>query len=1436
MILGIIPTQIAFAEDAAEPVTVYITVNDKGIIATDRNGNIMADKVVVAKDTDEDGKVTYLEAAKAAHKAYMSENDFFAAVGDGYTSVTKLWGISTYNCLFMNNSDLVNDMSQYIISDGDSLVFSINKDGYYYADWYSHFDISEKKVAVQESVELTLKGRLGMAYLPEDMDFVPLSGISVGEWKNGKFLPFENKKTDEDGKVTISFDKPGVYYITADGTVSDEVYSYIEQRNVTVDCPIIAPVCKVIVDENSIPKFENLQFMSSAIKDYDKVYSYSYDTYNYSFEFKNATTKNLTVQATTVYDTQKYTAIAEYTDANGTEQSIKINSGKITSLTDIPFEETNIKITISDNEDAGKKSVYSFKLTRPRDTKKTIKGITLIPDARELLKTKYRGFAEGTMFKLDEDGEYKLKTDGISYDTGVSSSHNSYKTILFGNTRKFALRAETGSAYAHIRYSTDKTNWTELPQGGGNTKFFDIANDESSLAITFQIADDASYLSNKADGKSGYENAQECGLIVEKTTQTPNSAEIKTAEVSVGDWYPTTIRNDIYSYVIAVTKATTESVLTFTVSEGATVKVGSAQQTATNGNYELKLKTSKQTVTVTSADGAIVNTYDFAMKKKSVGYPDKITDYLCINSQYTNGVNTGGNATTPWNSLAGTLTSLGNFGGYITYYYDEPITDNPNNKYGIDFYVYGNSNIDNTTGSGIGFFEPAQAWVSEDGKNWYALAGSAHYDDGVDWDYSVTYTKTPKGKTAWTDNHGNSNDGSSYSGQYPFASIYSMNNLSKSDTMTLSGIALPSSNGKIAVVGEAAYAYPVKWGYADCFENGQKGLDVNPYLDNSDFALKSNGFDLQWAVDKNGNPVNVDGKEFHYVKLVTASNIWTATAINEKSSEISGMLKTTPQEEAVGKTTAPKSIKITDGAETKIVKFEENKQIYSVNVGDMKYVSVSVDGASEDDNIYVNNTRIAYNSSADGFKVTAEKGEKLVRVVVQNGDKEPYICLLKMTGTATESSELIEGVKLDVSGSVRPVATTDGTNYSDSVGYRISSVGIHPVADSDVTVTINGEALLDEYTLNTGDNIFEIKGKKGDVEHTVTLKVTKASAPASNGKITVYFTLLGDEEHGDDGNVHTYRKGGLQTWISRTPISVDSPATVLDVLEKALDGKYSYTNAGGNYISEINGLSEFSNGNLSGWMYSKNGSHKTVGIAEESVKNGDSIIFHYTDDYTKEEGAQDFSGGINYSSSKKDDKKEETKNPEEENKTEIVCPFADVEKHWAYDAIMYVFEKELMKGVDEENFEPDEYMTRAMLVTVLYRMDGENIIEEKSGFSDVSEEMWYYDAVNWASENGIVAGVGEGIFAPDENVTREQMAVILHRYAKYKGYDVEKNCNLTKYSDNSDISEWAVDAFVWAVASGLINGTGEELTEPQALATRAQVATIIMRFGEMAAE
>ena len=177
-------------------------------------------------------------------------------------------------------------------------------------------------------------------------------------------------------------------------------------------------------------------------------------------------------------------------------------------------------------------------------------------------------------------------------------------------------------------------------------------------------------------------------------------------------------------------------------------------------------------------------------------------------------------------------------------------------------------------------------------------------------------------------------------------------------------------------------------------------------------------------------------------------------------------------------------------------------------------------------------------------------------------------------------------------------------------------------------------------------------------------------------------------------------------------------------------------------------------------------------------------------------------------------------------------PFTDVtENDWFYDAVAYAYEQELMNGTSETAFEPNLTTTRGMIVTILYRLEGEPVVAGGRPFADIAGG-YYEFAVAWAASNQIVTGYDENTFGPDDTITREQMAAILYRYAGYKGYDVTATTDLSAYTDAGDISDWAQAAINWANAAELITGVTSTTLEPAGSATRAQAAAILMRFCE----
>lgn len=176
-------------------------------------------------------------------------------------------------------------------------------------------------------------------------------------------------------------------------------------------------------------------------------------------------------------------------------------------------------------------------------------------------------------------------------------------------------------------------------------------------------------------------------------------------------------------------------------------------------------------------------------------------------------------------------------------------------------------------------------------------------------------------------------------------------------------------------------------------------------------------------------------------------------------------------------------------------------------------------------------------------------------------------------------------------------------------------------------------------------------------------------------------------------------------------------------------------------------------------------------------------------------------------------------------------PFRDVSKRdWYYDDVVYVYRKGYMDGMSSTRFGGELNTTRGQIVTILWRLTGEPRATKRNPFTDVSSSQYYYDAISWAYDAGVVDGFDARTFKPDQNVTREQLAAILYRYAKYMNLSTSGSAYLAKYKDADKIANWAYDAMAWANYRGLINGTSATRIDPKGYATRAQIAAILHRF------
>ena len=187
---------------------------------------------------------------------------------------------------------------------------------------------------------------------------------------------------------------------------------------------------------------------------------------------------------------------------------------------------------------------------------------------------------------------------------------------------------------------------------------------------------------------------------------------------------------------------------------------------------------------------------------------------------------------------------------------------------------------------------------------------------------------------------------------------------------------------------------------------------------------------------------------------------------------------------------------------------------------------------------------------------------------------------------------------------------------------------------------------------------------------------------------------------------------------------------------------------------------------------------------------------------------------------------------------EPTWPFTDVTEgdDWFYDAVAYVYENGIMAGTGETTFEPYMELDRAMAAQLFYNLEGKPAVTGDSTFTDVTSGHWAVDAITWAAQNDIVAGIGGGLYDPDSNVTREQFAVMLYKYARFKGYDLTATGDLTQFPDAGSISSWAETALSWANGKGLINGHENGTIDPKGSTIRAQAASIMANFDQNVAK
>ena len=760
---------------------------------------------------------------------------------------------------------------------------------------------------------------------------------------------------------------------------------------------------------------------------------------------------NTNVKLCSIFDDQKVKMELKH----GTD-TVNMESGKALE-TKLEVGENKIVVKAFSGDGKGEESTYNFTIVRGYPNSDMLSMIDVTPLDREISSAKYNNIAEC----------------GLSPQ--FYSSQTDYKVFVFNDITKVKVKAKAKDKDSvHISYSVDGGNTWNERVGNITTGEINIPQ-VNSVEVLMRCVSDAAYRKIKKENPDAdpFENASKTYKVtinrIDVEPKTVGLANIKKIDLGEGltwcspEWAPGYPQS-----AVIVGHDTEKSKVTYHVK--GDVKFYKTQVKEENlltpsgkdeeGNdiytldYDTPLQeqgsiTTRNIILVTrQGDDTVtgefrLNFYKVGTTKGTLkGVHDSIVEYMCPGSQYTSGGNQGWGTygifpekvnmgTGNWYSCI----SLGNFGGYMTLKYDKAITDDPKHPYGIDFTIFGNSN------GGAGFSEPGNVLVSEDGEKWYSLAGSDHYDSTTMWDYSVTYKKNPDSKVAdYEDNLGNKDTlGVGFGGTFysmPDKKWYPLYDWKEGEdkAITFTGTRVfGSSVTEDKGLENGGMGLLPAFGYVDTHSNGKTvagtGEDVNlydvpvgnPYVEKYDGY--GDGFDLKWAVDKDGNPVDSSKLKIHYVKVQTASFI-NGGAIGEKSTEISCISRTS-EEENFGKTEDPQ---ITVAG--KKVNISEDKDVYNVVIDSDESYDVSVD-ADSDANVYINNRR----GKERHYEGLPDK--KMLRIITQEGKAAPSIKYIHLTtkGSGDMVEQQAQAEEVEGMFNALPEEVTR-ENYSDIVKAR----------------------------------------------------------------------------------------------------------------------------------------------------------------------------------------------------------------------------------------------------------------------------------------------------------------------------------------------------------------------------------------------------------------
>ena len=929
------------------------------------------------------GFVAIQAVVKALEESGLDPKDPEVLVHNGGSFITNVCGLEQGGVsgwmYAVNDQIYMTSINDLELKAEDEVVLYFIQD--YQKTAYAYFDKEKVGVESGQAFELTLQSSSIDMYTGHTT-LAPCEGAQI--LVDGS----EMGVTDANGKISLTLDEVGTHYISAQ-KIDDS----------GVNC-ISRPYCEAEISESTT---ERVKMTALKITPAARKLSPDFDMNRYSYEMElPSNVSSFYTYPTLEEESAEVVAMTSWSD----KVLSRTNTGAI-AISDVPPGESTIKYYIQPADEGKKGATYTIHINRLMSSNANLNSLKLSSGTVVAFRQSTATYKDGTLYQCTYD-------EGL--DAYVPTSKKNYsKTVQH--------------YYAQVNYYIDKLCFSakldgDTPMGYGK---IEISNETTGE----KISTTSEVVSPKLSLKEG-----ENKLVLTATSQDGTSQmrydltvirlnEVGINNIQIEEGYIEAISTGkgVSNIYAQIPEEFTQFTLTITANEGNVITL--EDKTINSGEpiviSDIGTKSSlKKNITVSC--GEITSKYTLNVYRHNPLSASYVEEYVAAPGQYQSGVHNyvlNADATLRQPS---SFISLGGYGGYVTYAFEDEIQNSDTHPYGIDFIIYGNSNVNGSSsyykGTTVSFAEPGAVMVAEDdgtGKpaTWYQLAPSNYYENNVIKNYSRTYTKSTNGYAVETDNKGNLEGIANHKYLYPRGDIYNCYPSFGTDLEAVgeNELTLPGGYGtengifligtdEVVSSGEHQFApEDLTFGYADVHINGSGNKATNPYRDPAavDYwkATNGDGFDLDWAVDENGKPVHLDQVKF--VKVYTASGY--LSTFGEKSTEITKILRAAEEGESVGTTSDLEKLVITskDSEENSYqteVTLKAGVYEYILPIEGEKISEIKAESSPMPENIFIGKSYAPDGKQEVSYLLGSDN---VIRVIAQDGKKQPIIYLFKFT-------------------------------------------------------------------------------------------------------------------------------------------------------------------------------------------------------------------------------------------------------------------------------------------------------------------------------------------------------------------------------------------------------------------------------------------------------